>query len=581
MTRTLYQCILLLAVFVGLVFSRPVLAIEVNTNESNYTVDESLGEEIERLEVSEEEPVVSVIETKSLTNSIADSSSTVSVENINMQDLDAVAAEAKEAPEISTVVPPLVVEGGIVISSVMTSETRGFDSLELYNYSSDIFDMSRLEIIFLYSDENTDYECIMQSDGYLLSHKYVSFTHQALGETGAYLMSSCDLPESNVFSREVQLVYDSKIIERLSIPEEEPTDGFWERRGLTSSYRKGVFVKDFRDADLDRGLLGDDLYYPKEEIKLEILSILLRPEGCSSDDNSLECRPYLKVKNSGKSEVNLANFRMRAGKVGEKSTSSNTSYLSGKISSNEVAIIYQDVEGQNLALGLSSGTVWFEDFYGLKTYKNNVTPFENAGYAKNRGRVWALKKDNSWAYGMPNPSGEQNVFVEERVVTTEEKTCPSGYYLKTSTNRCNKIKTQSSSATCPTGQVRNSTTNRCRKVSTSSSALTPCRDGYERNPLTNRCKKISTSKISSLVPCKEGYERNAETNRCRKIVNNTTELVMENPITHDDFVNTANSGYGWWIFGGLASLAGGRAFWEWRTELVNLIRKLPWIGGIK
>lgn len=100
---------------------------------------------------------------------------------------------------------------------------------------------------------------------------------------------------------------------------------------------------------------------------------------------------------------------------------------------------------------------------------------------------------------------------------TPTKTCPEGYYLKESTNRCNKIKELEP---CPEGKYRNPETNRCKKIETEeeteeSTGTKTCPEGSELNPDTNRCKKIAAE--AEPKTCPEGKYLNPETNRCKTI----------------------------------------------------------------
>lgn len=100
---------------------------------------------------------------------------------------------------------------------------------------------------------------------------------------------------------------------------------------------------------------------------------------------------------------------------------------------------------------------------------------------------------------------------------TPTKTCPEGYYLKESTNRCNKIKEPEP---CPEGKYRNPETNRCKKIETEeeteeSTGTKTCPEGSELNPDTNRCKKIAAE--AEPKTCPEGKYLNPETNRCKTI----------------------------------------------------------------
>ena len=113
-----------------------------------------------------------------------------------------------------------------------------------------------------------------------------------------------------------------------------------------------------------------------------------------------------------------------------------------------------------------------------------------------------------------DPLPEEQEASEESATT---KTCLEGYYLKESTNRCNKIKELEP---CPEGKYRNPETNRCKKIETEeeteeSTSVKICPEGSELNPETNRCKKIVVE--AEPKTCPEGKYLNPETNRCKTI----------------------------------------------------------------
>lgn len=149
--------------------------------------------------------------------------------------------------------------------------------------------------------------------------------------------------------------------------------------------------------------------------------------------------------------------------------------------------------------------------------------------------------------------------------------CGEGKYRSDETNRCRVIETTSSLAPCDNDQYRSPETNRCRNLVTTASMLTPCASNQERNPDTNRCRNITS--VDGLTPCAANQERNPETNRCRL---SASSVAADFPV--EAVAQTGQATLGWWAFGGVGLLAAGYAGWEWRRELIKLIRTIVPFG---
>lgn len=98
----------------------------------------------------------------------------------------------------------------------------------------------------------------------------------------------------------------------------------------------------------------------------------------------------------------------------------------------------------------------------------------------------------------------------------------------------------------------------------------PCGEGEFRNPATNRCKKLAST-TSTLKPCQSGYERNPETNRCRKTANLASIAQTGFPV--EPVSDSPQSFVGWWALGGAIMLGLGYAGWEWRHEVLGMLRR--------
>jgi len=189
--------------------------------------------------------------------------------------------------------------------------------------------------------------------------------------------------------------------------------------------------------------------------------------------------------------------------------------------------------------------------------------------------AWALI-DGTWQYTNQLTPGSANLpsIVEvdsEVVIESSLETCAANQYRSPETNRCRLIITTSSSlVACKDGQYRSEETNRCRSIASDVNALTPCAEGQERNPETNRCRSITAVLgDSALMPCKEGQERNPETNRCRNIVS-----MPQAEYAPEQTAVSSNGYVGWLALAGVGIVAIVYAIWEWRQEIVGVIRKI-------
>ena len=191
---------------------------------------------------------------------------------------------------------------------------------------------------------------------------------------------------------------------------------------------------------------------------------------------------------------------------------------------------------------------------------------------------WSLI-DGSWQYTNQKTPGtlNQSSLLSEEVGEERQvlgvntlATCGPGKYRHPLTNRCRNIESDAVVLTsCDGDEYRNPETNRCRKIASLTNSLTPCAEGQERNPDTNRCRSTLASS-STLAACQEGYERNPKTNRCRKIITataGTTESLQ-------NFTNNHQITQSPYLLGaGVAVLALGYGFYEWRVEILRIFKR--------
>jgi hypothetical protein len=200
------------------------------------------------------------------------------------------------------------------------------------------------------------------------------------------------------------------------------------------------------------------------------------------------------------------------------------------------------------------------------------------------GLSWALI-DGVWQYtNRPTPGlvnlpsiiiGSNEIEADTQPITESDlKPCAANQYRSSETNRCRLIATSGSTLTpCKDGQYRSEETNRCRNIADDANYLTPCGEGEERNPDTNRCRSIGAAAVlgtSDLKPCTANQERNPETNRCRNIVS---------PMPQADYApkqvsQSENNYILWWSLAGVGLVATIYGIWEWRTDLVKILKKI-------
>lgn len=325
----------------------------------------------------------------------------------------------------------------------------------------------------------------------------------------------------------------------------EPTlpETYYLQRNISTSTGNYLSTFSFLVPSTSFQLLMDPLYQYPNDMPLQITEIVANARNCSPLDTAIDCRDYVKVYNPTAGDINLSDYRLRNGYLGQTSSSSNTFSLSGVIQSGHYAVFSVNVTN-------SGGWLWFEDAYGLQRYDNTVTEYPDASADSKKGHAWAYdSSDDSWKWtSVPTPYNKPSYFppppIEVAKATDGLKPCREGQY-------------------------RSEETNRCRSVVSALSDLVPCKEGQARNPATNRCRSI-VSLANSLTPCRENQERNPTTNRCRNVVKNVPDAAF----SVEPIKETGKAFAGWWALGGVGILASGYAGWEWRREVAGLIRKV-------
>ncbi|MFZ2125341.1 MAG: lamin tail domain-containing protein [Candidatus Saccharimonadales bacterium] len=313
-----------------------------------------------------------------------------------------------------------------------------------------------------------------------------------------------------------------------------------------------------------QGVVPDGFTESGNNCVLKLLPLKLNellPNANGSDDGN----EYIEVYNPNSSAVDLMYYVLYIGSNLEHFYSFPVGLIIGP---GEYMAFYSDDIKFTLVNTTSSVTLRSLD---------NVLIDETPYYSDPKdGMAWALI-DGIWQFtNRPTPGGG-NIpsYIEPVVVKPAASTlkpCAANQYRNPETNRCKLIPTVSSNLTpCKVGQYRSEETGRCRNLASDVSNLIPCAEGQERNPATNRCRSVSAVlAATSLVPCKEGQERNPETNRCRNIISDmpTVGFAVEQTNTSPD------NSIVWWSLAGVGVLAVIYGIWEWRQEIMQLVKKV-------
>lgn len=484
------------------------------------------------------------------------SSSTMPVQSDTNSNDDTVAAEPliDDAPVKGT--------GDIVVTALQTTAGLGF--IELYNTNkTDLYSAQRLKITVQKPDGTA--LCTIQPTGYMLPQSYALLGNQGVLPVDTQIQPyQCGL-SSDIVGR--VLIYEdggSQPVEDIRPPSDDTQ--LWVRKGTTATYRTGVFATDFKP--LDRSVYEGGWYTPPSDMPLRITEALVSPRDCLPGDMQLDCHDYVKVTNPTDHDIDLANYRLRSGFANAKATSTNASTLSGVVKAGETQLIVRTAAGEPLSLSANDGTVWFEDEFGITNYDSNVPPYVGSSSTTNKGRSWAYDaRDSTWKWATPAPNTIANDF---SVPVASLLPCPAGEYRSVDTNRCRVLAAATTYVPCQDGQYRSEITHRCRTIALAGGTLTPCKDNQYRSEATNRCRTIATA-TSTLTPCGAGQERNPETNRCRKVV---TTSVPDAAFAVAPVKQAGKAFIGWWALGGVGLIALAYAGWEWRRELMNIIRKV-------
>jgi hypothetical protein len=452
-----------------------------------------------------------------------------------------IAADTHALEAIDYTPPPDLEDSPVIITGYSITNAR-LDYVQLYNEEDRPINLDNWRLEYLIEGQSdlvlsvalsgwiapTDY--LLAADSSMVSNPDFAFT--SVGQTGQTPAKLRIVPANNSGSNQHEINVSSGV----------------KQRNVSSS--TGDYLSTFSTVT-NPSLYGGGFYDFLIATNLQFSEIVANPRKCSPLETSLDCVDYVKFYNPTASPIDLSQFRLRVGYVGQNSSSSNTFILNGTLQPGEYMVVAQDFDNQPISLTNSGSFVWLEDAYGVVRYDNTVMEYPSASADTKKGWAWAYDpSDGQWKWtSQPTSYNAPNVFV-----------------LPVKAKRAAAVK---SLVPCKVGQYRSEETNRCRS-SASASSLTPCKEGQERNPDTNRCRSVLGAS-AELKPCEPGQERNPETNRCRKAKGGD---IPEAAFAVQPVPDSPSAFAGWWALGGVGVLAAGYGVWEWRREIWHGIRKI-------
>lgn len=431
--------------------------------------------------------------------------------------------------------------------------------VQLYNTSEEPVDITGLKLSYKIMDQTNPVE-VAELSGWIAPLNYVIAANLSA-------VSNADFPYTAIVPTTVTSMVSSVRLKSSGYADVVVTlgeAGAWQRKVSPAT---GKYVTGY-EIGSNTGLKGLGRYVFPMQTSLQFSEILPNSRNCSPLETNGDCTDYVKLYNSSNQVIDMSEFRLRNGYLGQNATASNTFNLVGDIEPGHYAIFPVGITN-------SVSWVWLEDTYGVKRYDSTVQDYPDASADSRKGQAWAYDEtDGTWKWTVaPQPYDSPSIFpvlLPAPILPVSTLVpCKDTQYRSEETNRCRTIVTAISLTACQDGQYRSEETNRCRSVISAISSLVACSEEQERNPLTNRCRTIAST-VNSLVPCNENQERNVETNRCRNVVKSvpSTAFAVE-PVKEG-----SKAFIGWWALGGVGVLAGGYGVWEWRREMAGAIRKV-------
>lgn len=517
------------------------------------------------------------------------------VPSIN-ENIDSLASPAGvPAPDPVRLVRDDVPAEADVIVSGFELRHKKLIALEMINRTDTLIRLAQWRIAAIYVVDGNEIACQVDLSGYIQPRASTTLVQEGADvrvdrapDAPLYAVNwDCTDGDGELVLIEVTTTVErGQLVERVLVENARQStsgkipEGRWIRKS-TGSYRTGK-IADFVVPGVmneKRALKYSELYVPPTSAPLQVLEVYVTPPECAPSDVAVRCARYVKVRNLSAEAIDLQAYRLRGGAVASRSTTANTTPLQGTIAPGDVKLIVA-APGRTLYLGAETGTVWFEDQFGVMSFAADsaVTPYVGANTVAKTGLSWAYdEQDGVWKWSLPSPDTAENIIqvpgTTPRPAATSSLTpCRTDQYRHPETNRCRLLAAASTTTLtpCKEGQYRSEETNRCRSIASAVRQLVPCRDDQYRSELTNRCRLVATAS-SQLKPCKDNQYRSEETNRCRTIVTTSPPAAA---FAVEPVADSRTTFAGWWILAGLGVVAVGYAGWEWRREVMSGLRRV-------
>jgi hypothetical protein len=461
-----------------------------------------------------------------------------------------------------------------------------------------------------------------------------SFTIQSTGIQTAPTLSTLSLvpPEGSGFLDET--------VTTPSITSSTPREGtnYYVKRS-PSETTGNTYLSSFTFGASPGEMMIDQLYVTPNAPGLKIYEVFSDSVACGPFDVAANCADYVKVYNPlGGDRIDLSKYRVRTGTLGQSSSSSNTTVMSGYLEPGRYA-------SYPINLSSSGGWIWIEDLYGTSAYQETTLNYpSNTGYDEQAWSYDDMKSIWQWTPYL-TPSDQNNRFLAERpinecegVVISElaanvdsddqfiELFNPSQALIDLSgcviqTNRSSVKSHVFTDTTIPpldylTVYIKD-TDLTLTKTTTGTVYLLSSDQTIEVDTVSYADLKTDTSWMRSndvwqqtytptpgehnvftkYSECDPGYFRSLATGYCNKNSEPSNVLAAcapgkyRNPATNrcrktaqvssavadfpvESITQTGQAALGWWAFGGVGLLAAGYAGWEWRFELMSALRKM-------
>lgn len=290
-------------------------------------------------------------------------------------------------------------------------------------------------------------------------------------------------------------------------------------------------------------------------VRLQITELLANAAG--GDDG----HEFIELYNPTDRVAFLINYALR---IGDKTYT----FPSGlKMNPGQYMAFYNNEIAFTLVNTTSNAALLSDDGALISQSDTYDTPRDDMSWAL-IGDVWQYT--NQLTFASANIASIIDVEDEEVESAVDLPPCATNQYRHPETHRCRLLVALAPAvAACKDGQYRSEETNRCRTIALAGGTLTPCKDGQYRSEETNHCRNLATT-ASTLVPCKDNQYRSEETNRCRIIAATSVPAAA---FAIEPIADSGKTFVGWYVLGGVGIVALSYGAWEWRREVMLIVRR--------